>query len=61
MNQQAVPDQLQRLVDQYIVAAAATRTTSPTASWCAPRLLALGWCLYDTTRPDGEPAAHQVI
>jgi hypothetical protein len=61
MNQQAVPDQLQHLIDQAIVAAATTPTTSPTASWRAPRLLALGRCLYDTTDRTVEPAAHQVI
>jgi DNA-binding transcriptional ArsR family regulator len=54
MSQQAVSNQLQRLVDQRIVA---TRRDGNNIYYriidaCVPRLLELGWCLYDTTRPD---------
>jgi DNA-binding transcriptional ArsR family regulator len=52
MSQQAVSNQLQRLVDQRIVG---TRRDGNNIYYrivdgCVPRLLELGWCLYDTTR-----------
>jgi ArsR family transcriptional regulator, lead/cadmium/zinc/bismuth-responsive transcriptional repressor len=52
MSQQAVSNQLQRLVDQRIVA---TRRDGNNIYYrivdgCVPRLLELGWCLYDTTQ-----------
>ena len=52
MTQQAVSNQLQRLVDQRIVA---TRRDGNNVYYrivdaCVPALLELGWCLLDTTR-----------
>lgn len=51
MTQQAVSNQLQRLVDQRIVA---TRRDGNSIYYrivdaCIPALLELGWCLLDTT------------
>ena len=55
MSQQAVSNQLQRLVDQRIVAARrdGNNIYYRIVDGCVPRLLELGWCLYDTTRQDG--------
>jgi DNA-binding transcriptional ArsR family regulator len=52
MSQQAVSNQLQRLVGQRIVA---TRRDGNNIYYrivdgCVPSLLELGWCLYDTTK-----------
>ena len=52
MTQQAVSNQLQRLVDQRIVA---TRRDGNSIYYrivdgCVPALLELGWCLRDTTQ-----------
>lgn len=52
MTQQAVSNQLQRLVDQRIVA---TRRDGNNIYYrivdaCVPALLELGWCLLDTIR-----------
>jgi DNA-binding transcriptional ArsR family regulator len=52
MSQQAVSNQLQRLVDQQILA---TRRHGNSIFYrivdgCVPHLLELGWCLYDTTQ-----------
>ena len=52
MTQQAVSNQLQRLVDQRIVA---TRRDGNNIYYrivdaCVPALLELGWCLLDTTQ-----------
>jgi DNA-binding transcriptional ArsR family regulator len=56
MSQQAVSNQLQRLVDQRILA---TRRAGNSIYYrivdaCVPALLELGWCLVETTRPPGS-------
>lgn len=55
MSQQAVSNQLQRLVDQRIVAARreGNNIYYRIVDGCVPRLLELGWCLYDTTQQPG--------
>jgi ArsR family transcriptional regulator, lead/cadmium/zinc/bismuth-responsive transcriptional repressor len=52
MSPQAVSNQLQRLVDQRIVATRrdGTNIYYRVVDRCIPRLLELGWCLYDTTQ-----------
>jgi DNA-binding transcriptional ArsR family regulator len=62
MTQQAVSNQLQRLVDQRVVA---TRRDGNSIYYrivdaCVPALLELGWCLLDTTQPADRqtPAAR---
>jgi DNA-binding transcriptional ArsR family regulator len=51
MTQQAVSNQLQRLVDQRIVAARrdGNNIYYRIVDACVPALLELGWCLLDTT------------
>lgn len=56
MSQQAVSNQLQRLVDQRILA---TRRAGNSIFYrivnaCVPALLELGWCVLDTAR-ESEP------
>ncbi|HZM83523.1 MAG TPA: metalloregulator ArsR/SmtB family transcription factor [Candidatus Limnocylindrales bacterium] len=54
MTQQAVSNQLQRLVDQRIVAARrdGNNIYYRIVNSCVPALLDLGWCLHETTNTD---------